>query len=638
MFRRFSKNDSGNFAIMAAFLFPAFILAIGMAIDLTEMERQRHATVYAMEAAGIAIGRQIEEGMSDADLKVYGQKFFEANLGPVEVSQAKLQILLPSEAGSDGDIKLFTTLDFKPFFMTPSLSSMYSNITSFEFQETVKVRTKNTAEIALVLDNSGSMNNTGTGSSKKRLDLLKEAAKYLVEELAKDASNIKQIAKPVQFSVVPFAASVNVGASNADADWMDRYGDSPVHHENFNWDSMKDAWGDNKKAVKQGNRWYKSGTGWGSEEGQALTRFSLYNGLKKQVGETVIKEGYYETQRVCRWYNGYQYCWNANVWVPPVTEPVYGSADSWQGCVEARPYPYNVNGKLAHSSEPESLIVPMFANDETDNGDTGWWHNNWMDDDYTGAPSTYTNLLRHRDMVKYFQPLPSGYTGGLDKGPNFSCTTTPITPLQDVTKMTGYNLVMSAIDAMKANGNTNVPEGMAWGWHTLTKAAPFSEGRADSDHNNDKVIIVLTDGANTYTNLPSTYYDPDSIKRSTYAAHGYMGMNYNGGSKPRLYEGLSSGFATGSYSDANYTKAMDEHMQSLCANAKSEGITIFSIALDLPSTSTAIGQLRSCASESRFRKDANGNYEKLFYNTTGGQLLDVFKAIADELSNLRIVG
>ncbi|PHP66221.1 hypothetical protein CSC94_14905 [Zhengella mangrovi] len=638
MFSSFRKSESGNFAIMTALVLPALLLSVGIGIDLTEILRQRHATVYAMEAAGIAMGRQIEQGMEGEELKAFGKQFFESNLGPVDPAQTTLTVLLPNDAGSGGDIKLTTSLDFKPLFLTPALSSMYHNISHFNFEETVKVRTKNTAEIALVLDNSGSMDSTGSGSSKKRMALLKEAATFLVEELAADAKKIKQISKPVQFSVVPFAASVNIGSQYADADWMDKYGDSPVHHENFNWNSLKDAWGDTKKAVKQGNRWIKTGAGWGAEEGQPLTRFTLYNSMKKQIGENVIQAGKYETQRVCKWYYGSQYCYYTSVWVPPVTEPIYGAAEAWKGCVEARPYPYNVNGVLADSSEPESLIVPMFANDETDNGPTGWWHNNWIDDDYTGEPSSYTNIKRHTDMVKYFQPLPGSYASAMDSGPNFSCTTTAITPLQDVTTSAGLKTVKDAIDAMEANGNTNVPEGMAWGWHTLTKSPPFDQGRADSDNNNDKVIIVLTDGANTYTNLPSSYYDPDYIKRSTYAAHGYMGTNYDGGSKPRLYEGLSSSFATGSYSDANYTKAMDEHMEQLCTNAKSEGVTIFSIALDLPSSSSTISELRSCASESRFRKDANGNYEKLFYNATGGELMDVFKAIADELSNLRIVG
>ena len=46
---------------------------------------------------------------------------------------------------------------------------------------------------------------------------------------------MKQVVKPVQFGLVPFAASVNVGPQYADADWMDTEGRSPIHHENFDW-------------------------------------------------------------------------------------------------------------------------------------------------------------------------------------------------------------------------------------------------------------------------------------------------------------------------------------------------------------------------------------------------------------------
>jgi hypothetical protein len=42
--------------------------------------------------------------------------------------------------------------------------------------------------------------------------------------------------------------------------------------------------------------------------------------------------------------------------------------------------------------------------------------------------------------------------------------------------------------------------------------------------------------------------------------------------------------------------------------------------------------LEDCASYSRIDED-----RKLFWNTTGGSLDDTFRAIADELANLRIV-
>ncbi|TIO99079.1 MAG: hypothetical protein E5X72_33625, partial [Mesorhizobium sp.] len=67
---------------------------------------------------------------------------------------------------------------------------------------------------------------------------LKSAAKQLVDQLSGQAQLMKQISKPVQFSLVPFAASVNIGAANKDAAWMDRDGISPIQHENFDWTTM----------------------------------------------------------------------------------------------------------------------------------------------------------------------------------------------------------------------------------------------------------------------------------------------------------------------------------------------------------------------------------------------------------------
>jgi hypothetical protein len=68
------------------------------------------------------------------------------------------------------------------------------------------------------------------------------------------------------------------------------------------------------------------------------------------------------------------------------------------------------------------------------------------------------------------------------------------------------------------------------------------------------------------------------------------------------------------------------------------------VALDLNSANSAqakqIEAMKKCSSDSRFRKDPNDptKPDKLFWNTNGADLDDTFKKIADELSNLRIVG
>ncbi|MBC2887069.1 hypothetical protein H7Q97_16920 [Ochrobactrum sp. CM-21-5] len=64
-----------------------------------------------------------------------------------------------------------------------------------------------------------------------RMDLLKDAAIKLVEILSSQASQITYMKNPVQFSVVPFAGSVNVGPDNDNAVWIDTQDKSSMHQE-----------------------------------------------------------------------------------------------------------------------------------------------------------------------------------------------------------------------------------------------------------------------------------------------------------------------------------------------------------------------------------------------------------------------
>jgi hypothetical protein len=246
-------------------------------------------------------------------------------------------------------------------------------------------------------------------------------------------------------------------------------------------------------------------------------------------------------------------------------------------------------------------------------------------------------------MRKYFITKP--YTAAAepsDGGPNAGCTTSAITPLQDITTTAGKTTITNAIDAMTPTGNTNVPEGLAWGWRTVSSNAPFTEGRDNNEKGNDKVVIVLTDGANTYSPFNDGSY---AKNRSTYAAYGYTGLTYPGsGTVTRLFMNTSSAVGKTTYTDSNYTAALDEQMQKLCANAKANNILVMTVSLDLVDTKTdekkAMDALKECSSDSRFRKDPKdpSKAAKLYWNATGATLSDNFKEIANELSNLRIVG
>ncbi|MGT2468683.1 hypothetical protein ACVOMV_33850 [Mesorhizobium atlanticum] len=120
--------------------------------------------------------------------------------------------------------------------------------------------------MALVLDNSGSMTELATARTRRRFDLLKNAAKQLVDQLAGQALLMKQVSKPVQFSLVPFAASVNVGPANKDAAWMDTTGVSPLDQENLDWSTLTSANSPNQYAVKSGSNYYAKGSAWDASQ------------------------------------------------------------------------------------------------------------------------------------------------------------------------------------------------------------------------------------------------------------------------------------------------------------------------------------------------------------------------------------
>lgn len=636
MIRKFARDVRGNYMVLTAAAIVPIMGALALAVDYAEMSRQRQEVLNALDAAGIATARYIAQGATDTQAKTYAEDFFEANLSSVSPSNAKLTIVLPKENTGGGTLKMSAQMKYSPYFF-PTFAALLGNTDSNEkldFNAVSEVRLKNTLEVALVLDNSGSMDYTGTGSGKKRLVLLKDAAKQLVTTIAAEGEQMKQIAKPVQFGVVPFAASVNVGSSYKTASWMDTDGISPIHHENFDWSTMTG----NKKVQLSGGVYYKKGSDWGAQENQKVTRFTLFDDIQRITGYTSVKTG---TEYKCvrkNWWGGCSQYGYVDVYED---QPVYGSYASWQGCVEARPYPYNVSDTTPSSSTPATMFVPMFAPDETDNKDSSnrRAENNWWDD----VTNSSNNTTRQSYMPKYFSVAAYGTSAaGSGEGPNASCTTTAITSLTDVTTTDGKKIVTDAIDAMAANGATNVPEGMAWGWRVVSSGAPFTEGRAESERGNDKVVIVLTDGANTYYTPSSLGYNDLAGNKSIYSSYGYTGKGYNGTSTTRLFMNTSNSISKTDYSNSNYTAALNEQFTALCDNAKAAGIIVMTVSLDLSTSNTTekaqIDALKACSSDSRFRKGSDGKPAKLYWNATGSSLSNDFKEIADELSNLRIVG
>lgn len=269
------------------------------------------------------------------------------------------------------------------------------------------------------------------------------------------------------------------------------------------------------------------------------------------------------------------------------------SNKSWNGCVEARPYPLDVNDTAPDSSNGDTLWVPYFAPDEPSYNNEGYWYSNSYLNDGTTSNNEQT---RQANASKY-----SGASvGSWNDGPHYNCKTPALTPLTNVKQD-----VLDAIDDMVATGNTNIAQGMVWGWRVISPTAPFTEGTAYSDEDYKKVIILLTDGQNV---VGSAY----NHNKSTYGAYGYV-------KDGRL----------GSTNANTAQNNLDTRTSTVCTNIKNayadRPVTIYTITFQL-NDNTIKTLMKNCATD----------YEKYFDSPSNSQLQANFEEIAGELSELRI--
>jgi hypothetical protein len=168
---------------------------------------------------------------------------------------------------------------------------------------------------------------------------------------------------------------------------------------------------------------------------------------------------------------------------------------------------------------------------------------------------------------------------------------------------TTASTVKTAIDAMVATGETNVPMGLVWGWHTLSPNAPLADGAAYSTANLRKIIVLMTDGDNTYSS--PRWSDNDSY---------YEGLGY-------IWQGLL-GITSGS--NSTRTSKMNDRFTDLCANIKAKNITVYTVGVGVSNSSKTL--LKSCASST----------DKYYDVTQASDLTAAFNSIAGSIASLRI--
>ena len=460
--RGFLADRRGNYALMTVVAMVPLMGGLALAVDFAEMNRQKQAVDNALDAAGIATARQVVTGAPTSELHAYAKTFFEANLGSVNPADTQLSVVLPANQVGGGTLKLSAQLNYKPLFFPV-------------FAELVGAAARRRQRRRQLRDEDGNPpeEHAGSGagarqfgldgqlhrSGQKRIDLLKAAAKQLVKTLADQAALIKQVDKPVQFSLVPFAASVNVGPDNAGASWMDVDGLSPVHQENFDWSTLNAP---DKNAEKIGGIWYKKGTGWGDGRGtDADPLFALprHEGRDQPRARAPAANASSATNTASNQHlqaqpQGIRLRRHLRA-VRQLARLRRGPALSLQHHRRAGSGGPNNTG--IGFGDPATMFVPMFAPDEPGNHwyltqdpdeaqpDTYSAANSWWNDD----PTSTTGRARQQQHGQVLHAAPDQCAGARKgAGPNYSCTTEPITPLTDVTVPDGLAAINAAIDRM----------------------------------------------------------------------------------------------------------------------------------------------------------------------------------------------
>jgi Flp pilus assembly protein TadG len=212
-FSKFLRDEAGALVPVFALSLVPMIAIVGASIDLANMTRARDALQVAVDSTALAVNHSLHLATQDA-IQAKAQNVFSR-----QVQGLENPVLDPvSFDVAQGRVDISASATYTPQFMHAFGFGPFSLHT-----EAATVVGDQEIEIALVLDNSGSMMFSG------RMSALKDAADDLVATLYSDQNAHTR----VKMALVPFSGAVNVGTQNKDKPWIDSTGKSSIHYENF---------------------------------------------------------------------------------------------------------------------------------------------------------------------------------------------------------------------------------------------------------------------------------------------------------------------------------------------------------------------------------------------------------------------
>jgi len=450
---RLGADERGAIAVQfALLLIPITILTFGL-IDISRASVQKRQLQDALDAATLMAARST--ATTDADLDALGDAALATEMSGLGVTLTASNSTFALGANNT------VVGTIQNVVIKPIISNLWSTTDTPISASSTVMRSVNKLEVALVLDNTGSMaSNLGSGGSK--INALITASKSLVDVLAAAAARATET-DAVKLSVVPFSMTVNVGSSYQGQSWL--VGTQPTTYGADNFASSTDRF-------------------------TALSNLSL--------------------------------TWAGCVESRPAPYDISDAAPTTSD-TKSLFVPFFAPDEPDDATVYKPNSSNQYRDARTVNG--GTIYNNWITRDmgFNGtsssdwatrqkAVSKYALSTNSNKNVNYV--IADAKDSDTDYGPNAGCGIASLLRLTNLRNSADVTTVKNKLGQMVASGNTNVAMGAMWGWHTISPNAPFADGKPYGTHNVTKVIVLLTDG----DNVMSSASNPN---KGTYSGYGY---------------------------------------------------------------------------------------------------------------------
>lgn len=224
MIGRFHRDERGNFLMLFGLVLVPLMGVVGVAIDYSRASNARQALSSAIDSAALMAARDAQK-LTDGQIRTRANAWIRDNLPPDVKSQlGNTTVTIDRTARTikiDADANVPTTIS-----SVLGMSNIPVSTNSHSTWGTNKI------ELALVLDNTGSMSSSG------KMTALKQASKDLIKIMKDAAIDAEQI----KISIVPFNTQVKIDRSFKDESWLSY---TPTR----NVTRTKDSWGNYRYRV-----------------------------------------------------------------------------------------------------------------------------------------------------------------------------------------------------------------------------------------------------------------------------------------------------------------------------------------------------------------------------------------------------